>query len=270
MAGNLLDMGLRLRPQDALRGLRDWRFVLYTLIWGFGLCPLAAYVIAALMPLDHHYGIGLMLLGMAPCAPFLPMLVGRAQGDLGYTAALMALTAIGTVVYMPIVIPLAVQGLTISPLKIALPLIAVVVLPLAVGMSILQLSASAAERMQPLVKRGTGVATVFVVVLCLVIYGGKLLGLAGTFAIASQLLFFAVITIGPYLFAVGLARSQRVVLSLGMATRNVGAAAAPLLAVPDADQQAVVMVVLGLPMMIIASLLATRYFTRRMAVMPPV
>ena len=48
MAGNLLDMGLRLNPQDAARGLRDFRFVALTLVWGFVLAPALAYVIA------HH------------------------------------------------------------------------------------------------------------------------------------------------------------------------------------------------------------------------
>jgi hypothetical protein len=35
MAGNLLDMGLRLNPQEALRGLRNVRFVGYVLLRGF-------------------------------------------------------------------------------------------------------------------------------------------------------------------------------------------------------------------------------------------
>jgi bile acid:Na+ symporter, BASS family len=42
MAGNLLDMGLRLNPRDALRGLRNVRFVAYVLLWGFVLCPALA------------------------------------------------------------------------------------------------------------------------------------------------------------------------------------------------------------------------------------
>jgi bile acid:Na+ symporter, BASS family len=42
MAGNLLDMGLRLNPQAALRGLRNVRFVAYVLLCGFVLCPALA------------------------------------------------------------------------------------------------------------------------------------------------------------------------------------------------------------------------------------
>lgn len=39
MAGSLLDMGLRLNLPNAIRGFRDVRFVAYTLIWSFVVCP---------------------------------------------------------------------------------------------------------------------------------------------------------------------------------------------------------------------------------------
>lgn len=102
MAGNLLDMGLRLNPQEALRGFRNVRFVAYTLLWGFVLGPALAYAITQIIPLEYPYAAGFILLGMAPCAPFLPMIVEKAKGDLGYTAAFMLLTAVATVVFMPI------------------------------------------------------------------------------------------------------------------------------------------------------------------------
>ena len=95
-------MGLRLDPRDALGGLRDVRFVAYTLVWGFVLVPALAYAIPLVIPLDPAYAAGLILLGLTPCAPFLPAIVTRAAGDLGYTAAFMLLTALGTVVFMPL------------------------------------------------------------------------------------------------------------------------------------------------------------------------
>ena len=39
MAGNLLDMGLRLDIRNALRGLGNARFVLLALFWGFVFGP---------------------------------------------------------------------------------------------------------------------------------------------------------------------------------------------------------------------------------------
>jgi BASS family bile acid:Na+ symporter len=256
MAGNLLDVGLRLDARDALRGLRNVRFVGLTLVWGFVVGPAVAFSIAHLLPLDPSYSMGLLLIGMAPCAPFLPMVAERAKRDLGYTAAFMLICAIGTVAFMPVAVPLLVEGLSVSALAIAAPLVLVVLLPLGIGMAIRRLRAGLATRLQPQVKRVTMVATAIVAILCLVFYGRGLLGVGGTFAIAAQVLFFAVVTVLPYRLGLGLPHAQRIVLSTGMATRNLGAAFAPLLAAPDADQRALIMVLLGIPIMTGAALLA--------------
>jgi BASS family bile acid:Na+ symporter len=263
MAGNLLDMGLRLDARDALRGLRNMRFVGLTLLWGFGVGPAVAFAIAFLLPLDPAYGMGLLLIGMAPCAPFLPMIAERGKGDLGYTAAFMLLCAGGTVAFMPLAVPLMAEGLSVSALAIAAPLVMVVLLPLGIGMAVHKLTPGMAARLQPLVRRVTALATGIVVLLCGVLYGSGLLGVGGTFAIAAQLLFFAAATVLPYRFGLGLPHDQRIVLSTGMATRNLGAAFAPLLAAPDADQRALIMVVLALPIMTAAALLSARLHGRR-------
>jgi BASS family bile acid:Na+ symporter len=80
------------------------------------------------------------------------------------------------------------------------------------------------------------------------------------------MLFFSLVTAGSYGLSFGLPQVQKSVLSLGMATRNIGAALAPLFAVADADQRAIVMVALGVPMQTIFSLLAARWFSRRASV----
>ena len=180
MAGNLLDMGLRLNPQDAGRGLRDFRFVALTLVWGFVLAPALAYVIAHLMPLEEHYALGLVLMGMAPCAPFVPALVAKGKGDLGYTAAFMLLSAVGTVVFMPLAVPFMVKGLTITAWTVAKPLLIVVLLPLVVGVAILRASPTFAGKLLPIVKKVTGIATLAVAVLFVLVYGKELLSVAGT------------------------------------------------------------------------------------------
>ncbi len=80
MVGNLLDMGLRLKLREALGGLQNVRFVVLSVLWGFVLCPALAYSLTKVIPLDSPYAIGMILLGMAPCAPFLPMMVDKARG----------------------------------------------------------------------------------------------------------------------------------------------------------------------------------------------
>jgi BASS family bile acid:Na+ symporter len=263
MAGNLLDMGLRLNPQNALRGLRDVRFVAITLLWGFVLGPALAYLITLVLPLEYPYATGLILIGMTPCAPFLPMIVSKAKGDLGYTAAFMLLASAGTVLFMPFALPLMVKGLTVSPWAIARPLLIIIFLPLAVGMAILRVKASHASRIQPFVKKATGIFTVATGVLCIIVYGEGILGVAGSLAVASQMIFFLIMTTCTYWFGFGLQHEQKIVLSAGMATRNLGAALAPLFAIAEIDQRAIVMVVLGLPLMVLFALLSAKWFGRR-------
>jgi BASS family bile acid:Na+ symporter len=264
MAGNLLDMGLRLDPQDAARGLRDFRFVALTLVWGFVLAPALAYVIAHhVLPLEEHYAVGLVLMGMAPCAPFVPALVAKGEGDLGYTAAFMLLAAVGTVIFMPLAVPLMVKGLTITTWTVAKPLLVVVLLPLVSGMAILRASASFAGKLRPIVNKATGIATLAVAVLFVVVYGKGLLSVAGSFAVAAQLLFFAIVATLSYWVPFGMPHEQKIVLSVGMTPRNIGAAMAPLLSVPGMDERAVVMVVLGLPIMVLFALFAAKRFGRR-------
>ena len=269
MAGSLLEMGLRLNLQDAFRGLRSVRFVVYTLVWSFVLVPALAYGITLVVPLQPPYAIGLLLLGMAPCAPFVPGLVDKAKGDLGFTAAFMLLASVGTVVCMPLTVPLLTEGLSASPWAIAKPLLLVVLLPMAIGVVIRRQADAFASKLLPFAKKLAGVFGLVWAVLCLIIYGKALLGVAGSFAVASELAFFGVIFLGTYWLGFGFPYEQKIVLSIGVTTRNLGACLTPLLAVPDMDQRATLMIVLALPLMVIVSLLGVKWLSPASPPRPP-
>ena len=263
MAGNLLDMGLRLRLGTALVGLRNVRFVGFSLLWCFVLGPAIAWGLTRLIPLEPPYATGLILVGLAPCAPFLPMMVDRARGDMGYTASFMLLASVGMVATMPFAVPLLVEGLSVSAWMIAKPLLSVVLIPLVIGMVTLRRAPAYAERAQPIVKKITGVATIVMLGLCLIIYGQAFIGSAGSYATLTQVLFYAAVTAGSYALAFGLPQAQKSVLSLGVCTRNLGAAFAPLFAVAGVDERAIVMVALGVPLQTIAAFVAARAFGAR-------
>jgi bile acid:Na+ symporter, BASS family len=262
MAGSLFEMGLKVSLPDALRGLRSIPFVVYTLVWSFVLVPALAYAITLVVPLESPYAIGLILLGMAPCAPFVPLLVEKAKGDLGFTAAFMLLASVGTVLCMPFTVPILAKGLTASAWAIAKPLLIVVLLPMAVGLVIRHKSDPLASKMLPFVKKAAGISGLIWGVLCLIIYGKSLLGVAGSFAVASELIFFGIVCIGTYKLGLGLQDEQKIVLSIGVTTRNLGACLTPLLSVPDMDERATLMIVLALPIMVIVTMLATKWFGR--------
>lgn len=260
IAGNLLEMGLRLNVKEAMNGLRNYRFVVYTFLWGFVLSPALAYGITRIIPLEYPYAMGLILLGMSPCAPFLPMFMNKAGGDVGYTAAFMLMAATGTVIFMPIAVPIMLEGLSVSAWTIAKPLLAIILLPLIMGMLILHFSEMRAARIQSVVKKVTIVFTVTTLVLSAVVYGKGLLDVGGSYAVVALIIFFGILGMFTYWLGFGLRHDQKIVLSLGMATRNLGAAVAPLVSVADPDERTIVIIVLSAPVMVIAALLATRFF----------
>jgi bile acid:Na+ symporter, BASS family len=269
MVGNLLDMGLRLKFQEAIGALRNVHFVTLGLLWGFILLPGLAYFLTVIVPLEAPYAIGLLLLGLAPCAPFLPPMVDRAHGDVGYTAAFMLLTSVVTVAYMPFAVPVLVKGFSAGAWTIAKPLLLFLLVPMAIGMAIQFRSAAVASKLQPIVKKATGIDTLLMLALVVVIYGKAFLGLVGSYAIGVQILFFSLAAVGPYLLSFGLPQGQKIVLSLGMCTRNIGAALAPLFAVPDVDQRAIVMVSFGVLMQATFSFVAASYFGRHAKIAEP-
>jgi BASS family bile acid:Na+ symporter len=191
------------------------------------------------------------------------MMVDRARGDMGYTASFMLLASVGMVAIMPFVVPLLVDGLSVTAWMVAKPLVVVVLVPLVIGMVTLRRAPDFAVRAQPVVKRITGIATMIMLLLCVVIYGEGFIGSAGSFATLSQVIFYAVVTAGAYALAFGLPQRQKSVLALGVCTRNLGAAFAPLFAVAGTDERAIVMVALGVPLQTIAAMVAARVFAGR-------
>ena len=263
VVGDLLGMGLELNPKDALKGLKDFRFVTYTVLWSFVLGPLIAWLIILVIPLEKPYAIGLILMAMTPCAPFLPKLTGRAKGDIGYTSAFMLLTSFLMVVYVPFAVPLLIKGLTVNALDIARPLLLYIFLPLATGMVIVHTLPLIAPKIFSWVRKITIFFTVILVILNLIVYGKGLIGVAGSMAVASQLIFFFILAASAFWLSFGLQREQKVVLTLGMTTRNIGVSIAPLFVALAIDEKATVMLVLGFLMMIGVSLLTTKWLKPR-------
>jgi len=263
MVGNLLELGLRIDLKKAMAGLRDLRFVALSLLWAFVLCPALAYVLGVVLPLTEPYAMGLLLLGLAPCAPLLPGMVDKARGDVNYAASFMLLASAGTVIYMPIAVPLLVKGLTVSAWTVAKPMLFLVMIPLVVGIVIQMRRPSTASFLQPYVKKFTAVDTLLMLLVVVVMYGKGFADAIGTWAILAQVLFFTLTIVASYALAFGVPPRRKSVLTLGLSTRNCGAALAPLLVSPGVAPEATVMVSLGIPMMALFSVIAALVFARR-------
>lgn len=261
--GNLGAMGLELNVREAVKALRNVKFVVLVFLWSWVVGPAFALLITSVLPLAEPYAIGLLLASPAPCAPFYPMVVKKAGGDVAFAAALLLLTAVGTVVLMPLMLPLMIKGLTVSAWAIAEPLLTLVLTPLLIGMAIRIFAARVADKLYPVVKRIAGIATLTTLVLVLVLYGRGMLNSMGSFAIGTQLLFLSGMALVSYRVGFGLKQEQRSSLALGVGTRNIAAVFAVLMAIPDPDSRLVVMVVLVVPLSVIVAIIAARLFGRQ-------
>jgi bile acid:Na+ symporter, BASS family len=241
---NLASMGLQVVIPQVIRKVRNPKFLVLVLVWGWVVGPALGYLITRILPLAEPYVVVVLLTSLAPCAPFLPPMVEKARGDVDFAGAFIPVAAVGTVVFMPLLAPLLVKGLTLNALALAKPLVITVLIPLLVGAVIRTYAAAAANKIFRPVKIIAGLSTALTVLFCILLYAQRMLDTAGSFALASMTLFMAIMGLITYRFGFGLSQTERSVMCMGMGTRNIAAVLAGVLAIPNADQRMVAMVVL--------------------------
>ncbi|MCX6878907.1 MAG: hypothetical protein NTW21_34615 [Verrucomicrobia bacterium] len=241
---NLAAMGLQVRMPEVMVALRNKKSIALIFVWGWVLGPAVGYLITRALPLEAPYVVVVFLCSLAPCAPFLQQMVGKARGDMGFAGAFVPLVMVGTVVLMPLLAPLLIMGVTISTSALAKPLLLTILLPLIIGATIRHLGDKGASRIFPAVKKLAMLSTLLTIVWCLVIYGRGMLNTAGEFALLAMTLFMVGMGLITYLIGFGMKQNQRSVMALGMGTRNIAAVLASALAIPNGDSRIVVMTVL--------------------------
>ena len=257
---NLAAMGLQVKMPEVAAALRNKKSLALIFVWGWVAGPAFGYLITRLVPLAEPFVVVVLLASLAPCAPFLQQMVGKARGDMGFAGALIPLVAIGTVLLMPLMAPLLIKGVTISTWSLAKPLLLTILLPLLVGAAFRHYAVNGAIRIFPAVKGLALLSTLLTIVWCLVIYGRGMINTAGSFALLSMTLFMVGMGLVTYRFGFGMKQSQRSVMALGMGTRNVAAVLAAALAIPNADPRIVTMVVMWTLWSIVLAAMGARMF----------
>jgi bile acid:Na+ symporter, BASS family len=252
--------GLGLGVRDLVAPLRCGRLVALALVANFVVAPAVAYGLTRLVSLDEPYAIGLLLLGGAAGAPFLPKLAGLARGDVAFSVGLMLLLTVGSVMFMPVVLPLLVTGLSPDPWAILRPLLFTMVLPIAVGMLIKSRSELWASRLRRVFVPLSNLSMVVAVALLIGLNFDAMIGTFGSGALATGIVFVTVCLMVGYAFGGPDSRS-RSVLGLGTGQRNV--AAALLIATQNfADPRVAVMLLITTLGGLVVLVVAARWFAR--------
>jgi len=223
VVSSMLAVGLSLTVGQILTPLRDARLVILALVANFVLMPFAAVLIARVFRLDQPLAVALLLLGGAAGAPFLPKLAGVTKGDLAFSVGLMVLLMVLTVGYMPIVMPLLLEGVSIDPMEIARSLIALMLMPLVIGLAVRARFAAAAGRAAPVLNHVSTLSLILMIVLMLVTNLRNIIDLFGTRGVLASVVLL-VVGFGLGWLLGGPGRDTRSVLAMGTAQRNIAAA----------------------------------------------
>src|SRR5260370_38063792 len=192
VVSSMLAVGVSLPVRQIMAALRNVKLVSLALLANFALMPLGALLIARLLRLDEPLGIALLLLGTAAGAPFLPKLAGLAKSDLAFAVGLMVLLMVLTVGYMPVVLPLLLEGVSVNPVKIARSLVLLMLLPLGAGLLVKARFGHVADRMRTPLNLISTLSLVLLLVLLLATNIRHVMSFLGPRAILASILFVLV------------------------------------------------------------------------------
>lgn len=255
VVSSMLAMGAGLTVAQIIEPLRDVRLVALALLANFIVMPLGAFALAKVLRLDEPLGIGLLLLGCAAGAPFLPKLVQLAKGNLAFAVGAMVLLMLVTVGYLPIVLPLLLPGVTVDSWKIARSLVMLMLLPLAAGLTLKAYYPGLAAKAKPILDLISNISLILFVLLIVAANIDKVLDVFGTRGILAALLFIGLGCATGWLLG-GRGNETRRVLALGTAQRNIAAAivvASGSFSDPRVVVMVIVVAIVGLIVLILLS-----------------
>jgi predicted Na+-dependent transporter len=124
------------------------------------------------------------------------------------------------------------------------PLFITVLLPLLIGALIKTFAEKVADKIFNPVKKLAGLTTLLTIIFCLLLYYKQMWATAGSMAMLSLTIFMVVMGLVSFYGGFGLNRGEKIVMSLGMGTRNIAAVLIGVLTIADVTPDMVAMVII--------------------------
>lgn len=164
----MLNVGLTQKPSRLLRHLDNRAFLLRMLLLNFIVVPALMIAGVYLVDMEPVYAAGLLLFGLSAGAPFLIKLTDVSDSDIALAATVMLVLMVASVVVLPLALPQVIEGLTVDAWGITRSLLVQMILPLVVGMLLLQYAEPLVARVQPWVAATSNIA-LYVLIVAIVI-----------------------------------------------------------------------------------------------------
>jgi BASS family bile acid:Na+ symporter len=158
VVSSMLSIGLTQKASRIVSHLRNHSFLITMLLVNLIVVPAVMIFALRLVSVAPHYETGLILFGLAAGAPFLIHLAKTSQRDLSLATTVLMVLMVGSVVTMPILLPRLIAGVSVSAWEIVHPMLLQIVLPLVIGLLILQFFESFAAVIQPWVGKISNIA----------------------------------------------------------------------------------------------------------------
>lgn len=260
VVSSMVSIGLGVRSAEIIAPLQRPLWVLRALIANFVLAPVVVLTMAAVLPLDPGYELGLLLLAFAAGSPLLPKLAEAGRNDVASATALMVLLMAASVVVMPVALPLVATGMQVQPGRIAMPLVLLMLAPLLLGMVWQRVAPQTGAKLLPWISKTSNISFIAVVLLVCGTNFTALVGVVGSGAIGAAILFVLLLFAGAWVLAEPVPAGRRL-LCYATGGRNIGAALVTAGA-SAVDPKAVVMLIVtglvGLMLLLTAAVRARR------------
>lgn len=231
LAALMAQFGVQLTKGDIYRTVREYNLVGRWLLANLIFVPLLAVLFGAVFTLSQPFLLTLVLVAVAPGAPFIPQLIRVAGEDSHEAVRLTTALTVVSVVTVPLFVAAMLFVLqvetSVSPWRFFLPLTFVLLLPVVAGMTVRAVRPTLADRLhRPLVLLSNVLLAVALGIALLLGFDRIIRIFVALFATGALLLgsLFVLVSIGiGWLLGGPTARSRRV-LALGTAGRNINIA----------------------------------------------
>lgn len=224
-------MGTQLTRGDVRRTVREYNLISRWVVANLLAVPLFAVLLGIVFGLPSSIRIGLLLVAVAPGAPFIPQLVAMTRANSHEAIRLTAALTIVATVTVPVLVAAVLAVLDVetrfAPWRFLVPLLVVLVLPLVAGGA---LRDRRPEIATPLARWLVGLSNVTLLAALAIVVILDLEGtvrvfaaLVGTGALAVMVLFVLATIVVGWLTG-GPTPQNRRILALGTAGRNVNIA----------------------------------------------
>jgi BASS family bile acid:Na+ symporter len=167
----MIGMGLSLTIDDFRRILKYPLAIFVGFLNQIILLPLLAYLLIVLLSVEAEIAIGLMILSACPGGPTSNLLTHLAKGDTALSVSLTAVNSLVTIISIPLIVNFALAAFATDDMSISAPvgkimvsLIAIIAVPLTIGMLLKHNKPFFADKMDKPVRIASGIVLVLVIV----------------------------------------------------------------------------------------------------------